>query len=115
MHVLCTHIKWDTSGDDGTKPPRLPASLVVEADIDNSDDDSQIIVDAMSDAVGFCVESFNYRILSKPVFAVVKGNKYWNGKEWVTNKSFAKVFTQRDAAVRNCLRVWGDNIEDLTE
>jgi hypothetical protein len=115
MHVLCTHIKWDTSDTDG-EIPLLPKAVVVEVepDEDNSIDDDEILSDALSDATGFCMMGFNYRILKKPVFAIVKGKQYWDGKEWVDNKNFCKVYQQLGAVRAAYPKVGGTCAVSLT-
>jgi len=113
MNILCTHINWDTSSDDegACKPPRLPKSMVLEvADLrDNEDQDTLVdeLADALSDATGFCVSGFCHRILKKPVFAVVKGNQYWDGKDWTKDKHYAKVYQQIGVARNTYAKVRG--------
>lgn len=113
MKVLCTHITWDTEDVEG-KPPRLPATMVM--DYEGDDDD---LADAMTEATGFCINSFCHRPLKKPVFGLMRQGlgrecTWWDGKGWVLNKHFAKVYTQLFAAERNCFKVHATKIKDLT-
>jgi hypothetical protein len=119
MYVLCTHIKWDTVDDEGEiihPAPRMPTTMVVETENGLTEEAIEDCVsDAMSDATGFCLTSFCWRQLKKPVFAIVKGKQYWDGKEWVNDRHFAKVYVQL-GAVRNAYpKVGGTCAVSLTD
>ena len=66
---MCTDIEWDTDGDTEMKLA-LPDSVEVNLDdIDDfldddiTEDNSTIIADYLSDQYGFCVETFDYKVL----------------------------------------------------
>ena len=56
---LCTNIKYDT---DGQRVRGLPKKLVVE--VENEED----IADAISDHIGWCVESLDYKESTRPKY-----------------------------------------------
>ena len=69
MKIMCTDIEWDTDGDTEMKLA-LPDSVEVNLDdIDDfldddiTEDNSTIIADYLSDQYGFCVETFDYKVL----------------------------------------------------
>jgi tetrahydromethanopterin S-methyltransferase subunit A len=63
--VIVTEIEYDTDDvsvehlrDEGAY---LPDELVLEVDMENSEDAEEEIADAISDVTGFCVISFEYK------------------------------------------------------
>ena len=71
MRVRCSEINWDTSStsEECGKPPKLPKSLTftVPPLRENEDQESltEELGELLSDATGFCVLGFNFRILKK--------------------------------------------------
>lgn len=69
MKIMYTDIEWDTDGDAEMKLA-LPDSVEVNLDDvddflddDITEDNSTIIADYLSDQYGFCVETFDYKVL----------------------------------------------------